>query len=146
MPARMLAWLAIVVSVGGCDSGGLDHTTFSDLGRDVPDLAMVPAPSDLAIAAYPDLTVAATPDLGPFSCAAMVACTRACNTGQCAGDCIQHGSADAMIYFTPLQQCAGPACSDANTGAAPCTDPSSNACLQCVVQSCGAQLDACMNH
>jgi hypothetical protein len=149
MPARALAWFAILFSVGGCTGDGLDHTVKPDLGNTVSDLAM-PGSPDLATAAYPDLAVAASPDLGQLSCAAMVACTRMCGggaqMGQCVQGCIQRGSNDAITWFDPLSQCAGPACYQSNTGAAPCGDPSSNACIECVTQSCGSELDACMMH
>jgi hypothetical protein len=115
-----------------------------------PDLAM--GPQDMTVVPIPDLAPPPGSDLGQFSCAATVACTRTCGSGntgaKCVSDCIMNASNDAKIYFDPLQACAGPACSDQifDAGTPPCSDPSSNACIQCVMANCNMELMTCEMH
>ncbi len=142
MREKLLLPILLIVCAAGCGGstatdGGVDQAAPPDLA--MPDLAMV----DLA---------PPPPDLGPLGCAAMVACTRMCagpNSGNCVSACIQQGSQAAMTYFQPLAQCAGPACSQQqpDAGVPPCgADPSSQACIDCVMQHCAQQLADCEMH
>jgi hypothetical protein len=139
MHATRLVPLALVLLIAGCSDGsGSSTPTHSDLSS--ADLTV--APADLASA----------PDLPLLDCAQMVSCTRSCtggpDSGSCVTACIQRGSAAAMTWFQPLEQCAGPACSQTSTdaGPPPCSDPSSQVCIVCVMQFCGNELTACEAH
>lgn len=136
---RLLPALAMLAAACGAtgdrrvDLGGADGAVAVDLGA-----------TDLAVAAA---DLAKSPDLAPPGCAQMLACTRACHdNGACVAACIQAGSPEAMVWFNPLAQCAGPACTSGDAAAAPCTDPSSQECLACVMQFCGKQLADCQAH
>ncbi len=106
-------------------------------------------------AAAPDLAGADSATSGDLTaqldCAQVVACTRMCtgaSSGTCVSACVKQESATAKTYFDPLVACAGPTCSQAGDGSVgPCAmDPSSQACITCVMQSCDAELNACNAH
>jgi hypothetical protein len=100
----------------------------------VNDLAV---PGDLS---KPDLVV-------QLSCKDAQACIEACTTANlnaCVPACIGRLSTAAHMYFDPLEACSGPACT--NGGSAPCVDPGSQACTNCVMQNCAAQEAACLAH
>ncbi len=132
-----MRYVLLALVLAGCGSSSSDNGDAA-----APDLAA----ADFAPAA--DLTAA---DLAALDCAQRVACTRACagpSSGSCVSACIQRGTSAAMTYFQPLAQCAGPACSQSADGSvAPCSaDPSSQACIACVMQNCQSQLTACEMH
>jgi hypothetical protein len=145
MHLERLPLTLLLVALVGCGTPG---PAVTDAGQDLsatPDDATVVA--DATVLA--DLTASVDrTDLAPLGCAGMVACTRTCtdvDTGPCVTACIARGSSAAMAYFQPLQQCAGPACSQNPTdaGPPPCSNPSSQACIDCVQQSCATELAAC---
>ncbi len=148
MLSRVLMLSSWVFLVAGCGSGSGNDGGAQDMAR-ASDLTM--AASDMTVLPIPDMTPPPGSDLGPFSCAATVACTRMCTSGNdngamCVANCIKMASADAKIDFDPLQACAGPACTDRmpEMGTPPCDDPSSNACIQCVMANCNQELMTCL--
>ena len=133
-----MRYVLIAILLAGCSSSSPDNGDAA-----APDLAG----GDLATPG--DLTAPA--DLAQLSCAQVVACTRTCsgaNSGTCVSACIKLESATAKTYFDPLAACAGPACSQAADGSVgPCgMDPSSQACITCVMADCNTELTACNAH
>jgi hypothetical protein len=104
-------------------------------------------PRDLA-AVVTDQAVPA--DMSQLTCKQMAACVTGCTGGQMLGKCIEAciaaGSADALSYFTPLENCAKPACYDADAGSDACAQIGSGACETCLMTSCGSQFAACEAH
>jgi hypothetical protein len=119
-------------------------------GSSTPDNGDAAAP-DLAGVDSGAMDLPLIVDLAQLDCAQLVACTRACTgaqSGSCVSACVKLESATAKTYFDPLVACAGPACSQAADGSVgPCAlDPSSQACITCVMQNCNSELTACQAH
>lgn len=80
----------------------------------------------------------------PLTCRALQSCTDRCADAACAEACTQRLTAVARPVYEALQACVGPACADADAGAAPCRAPASFACKMCVLGHCATQASRCM--
>lgn len=90
------------------------------------------------------------PDSGPadlqtgISCSAIASCYGKCSVGDqaCMNTCFARGSSDAQAKFQAVVSCMNDA-GASGVCSTECTDPSSDACSDCVVQECAAEIDAC---
>lgn len=77
-----------------------------------------------------------------LSCIQIVQCVSKCGADQtCATQCISQGTTEAKAQIQALAQCIDTAVKGAC--AAPCADPQSKACQDCVLPACKAEQDAC---
>jgi hypothetical protein len=126
MKTRFMALALLLAACGGSSPKAEDMAHSPDLS----------APADFSMAA----------DMSQLTCKQMIACVMACSSSglnACVEGCIENGSTAALQSFTPLEDCAKPACYDADAGSDACAMTGSGACKTCFMTNCGAQLAAC---
>lgn len=111
-------------SVPSSDRGNI---TIPDGGGTTPDQGVAPADQGQTT---------------PLSCIKLVQCLNDCaGNADCRTGCLAKGTAEAQQQVEALMKCYDAAIS--GDCAASCTDPSAQACQDCVQPACKAELDAC---